>query len=69
MSSEMTINFNNENYIASYNEQTGYYEVDLTAPLVGGIYNVNIQFTDLLGQTYEETEVIQVLAKEKIKIE
>ena len=69
MSSEMTINFNNENYIATYNEQTGYYEVDLTAPLVGGVYNANIKFTDLLGQTYEETEVIQVLAKEKIKIE
>lgn len=67
--SEMTINFNNENYIASYNEQTGYYEVDLTAPLVGGVYNANIKFTDLLGQTYEETEAIQVLAKEKIKIE
>lgn len=69
MSSEMTINFNNENYIASYNEQTGYYEVDLTAPLVGGIYNANIKFKDLLWQTYEETKVIQVLAKEKIKIE
>lgn len=69
MSSEMTINFNNENYIAKYTEQTGYYEVDLTAPLAGGIYNANIKFTDLLGQTYEETEVIQVLAKEKIKIE
>ena len=69
MSSEMTINFNNENYIAKYNEQTGYYEVDLTAPLVGGVYNANIKFTDLLGQTYEETEVIQVLTKEKIKIE
>ena len=35
MSSEMTINFNNENYIAKYNEQTGYYEVDLTAPETG----------------------------------
>ena len=69
MSNEMTINFNNENYIATYNEQTGYYEIDLTAPLVGGIYNANIKFTDLLGQTYEETEAIQVLAKEKIKIE
>lgn len=69
MSNEMTINFNNENYIASYNEQTGYYEIDLTAPLVGGIYNANIKFTDLFGQTYEETEAIQVLAKEKIKIE
>lgn len=69
MSSKMTINFNNENYIAQYNEQTGYYEVDLTAPQTGGIYSADINFTDLLGQTYEETQIIQVLAKEKIKIE
>lgn len=69
MSNKMTINFNNENYIAKYNEQTGYYEIDLTAPLVGGVYHANIKFTDLLGQTYEETEAIQVFAKEKIKIE
>lgn len=69
MKSEMTINFNNQNYVANYNKQTGYYEVDLIAPLVGGIHNADIKFTDLLGQSYEETKAIQVFVKEKIKIE
>lgn len=69
MKSEMTINFNNQNYVANYNKQTGYYEVDLIAPLVGGIHNADIKFTDLSGQSYEETKAIQVFVKEKIKIE
>ena len=66
---EMTINFNGQNYIAVYNEQSGYYEVNLTAPSVGGIYNSNIKFTDLFGQSYEDTKAIQILAKEQLKIE
>jgi len=66
---EMTINFNEQNYIAKYNEQTGYYEVNLEAPQIGGIYNTDIKFTDLFGQSYEDTQVIQIWAKEKIKIE
>ncbi len=66
---DMTIKFNGQKYLASYNNQTGYYEVDLTAPLEGGIYNAEIGFTDLFGQSYEDTQVIQVLAKEKLKID
>lgn len=66
---EMTINFNGQNYIAKYNKQTGYYEVNLTAPEQGGIYEVNISFTDLYGQYYEDAQIIQIWAKEKIKIE
>lgn len=65
----MTINFNGQAYLAVYNNQTGYYEVDITAPLTGGIYNADITFTDLVGQTYEDTQKVQVWAKEKIKIE
>lgn len=65
----MTINFNGQDYLAVYNKQTGYYEVDITAPSVGGIYNADITFTDLIGRTYEDTQKVQVLAKEKIKIE
>ena len=67
--SEMTINFNGENYIATYNKQTGYYEVNLKAPNEGGIYKSEITFKDLIGQTYKDTQVVQVLAKEKIKVE
>ena len=47
---QLIINFNNENYIANYNSQTGYYEIDLSAPKVGGIYNASISFTDLIGK-------------------
>lgn len=35
MKNEMTVTFNNETYIATYNPQTGYYEVNLTAPDTG----------------------------------
>lgn len=66
---ELIVNFNNQNYTATYNEQTGYYEVNLQAPLIGGIYKANINYTDLIGQTYEEEKDIQVLVKEKLKIE
>lgn len=66
---DLTIHFNEQDYIATYNEQTGYYEVNLQAPQVGGIYEANIEFTDLFGQSYEDTQVIQVLAQEEIKLE
>lgn len=65
----MTIKFNGQDYLAEYNRQTGYYEINLTAPLEGGIYNADTEFTDLFGQSYQDTQVVQVLAKEKIKIE
>lgn len=66
---DLTIHFNEQDYIATYNEQTGYYEVNLQAPQVGGIYEANVKFTDLFGQSYEETQIIQVLAQEEIKLE
>lgn len=66
---DLTIHFNKQDYIATYNEQTGYYEVNLQAPQVGGIYEADIEFIDLFGQSYEDTQVIQVLAQEEIKIE
>ena len=66
---EMTINFNGQNYKAVYNKQSGYYEINLEAPISGGIYNTEIEFTDLLGQSYEDTKTVQIWAKEQIKIE
>ena len=66
---EMTIKFNNQTYNVSYNNQTGYYEIDLQAPQTGGIYNVEAEFTDLFGEKYDDTQSIQVLAEEKIKID
>ena len=69
MSNELTINFNDKDYIATYNEQTGYYEVNLQAPKIGGIYEADINFTDLYGQEYKDTQVIQVFAREKVKLD
>ena len=65
---KLTVKFNNQNYIATFNSQSGYYELDLLAPNPGGIYNAEVEYIDLLGQSYEDTKSIQVLAKEKIKI-
>ena len=56
-------------YIAKYNSQTGYYEVEITAPETGGIYNADIAFTDIFEVDYETDLAVQILAKEPIKIE
>lgn len=66
---ELIVHFNEQDYVLAYNEQSGYYEIDLLAPETGGIYNADIEFTDLLEQSYEKSQVIQILAQEEIKIE
>ena len=66
---QLIIRFNNQNYVANYNVQTGYWELTLEAPDVGGIYNVEIDFTDLYGDLYEDSIAVQVWAKEEIVIE
>lgn len=66
---EVNIKFNGKDYIAFYNNQTGYYELDLTAPEVGGVYNADITYADLLGEVSEETKPVQIWAKEQVKIE
>lgn len=69
MENQVTVNFNNQEFTATYNPQTDYYEVEITAPDVGGVYIADVRFTDLFLQEYEETFAIRVLAKEKLKIE
>lgn len=66
---EMIVIFNEKNYIAKYNNDSGYYEIELETPEQGGIYNAEIQFTDLFENIYEEDKKVQILIKEKIKIE
>ena len=66
---ELTITFNNEDYTLIYNEQTGCYEIELTAPQTGGIYEVEANFTDLFNNEYENSQVIQVLAIQKIELD
>ena len=67
--SQVTVNFNDENYIMTYNPQSDYYELELTAPETGGIYTVNVEFTNLFGEQYEDSLPIQVFAKEPVEIE
>lgn len=65
----MKINYNGKDYIATYNSQSGYYEIELDAPETGGIYKINIQDTDILNKTYDDSVAVQVFHKEKIKLE
>ena len=69
MENQLTVTYNNQNYIATYNSQTGYYELELTAPETGGIYKAQIEFTDLYLQKYESEIAIQIWTKEPIRIE
>ena len=69
MKNQLTITFNNQQYILNYNAQSGYYEIDLQAPSSGGIYEVDISFTDLFKDEYIAETVVQVFAKEKVKID
>ena len=69
MENQVTINFNNQDYNLIYNSQSGYYEIDLQAPDVGGVYDINVTFRDIFGETFTDEAVIQVLAKEPVKIE
>lgn len=66
---EMTVDFNNQSYTATYNPQTGYYEVELQAPTTGGIYQADIEFTDLFEDTYTLTYPIQVWVPEPIQVD
>lgn len=69
MKNELVVKFDKQDYIAFYNSQSGYYELELKSPDTGGIYNADITFTDLYGEIYEDTVPVQVWAKEPIKIE
>lgn len=60
----MKIKYNGGEYEANYNGQTGYYEIELEAPFVGGIYQINAEFIDLFGKTYTDIKDIQILAKQ-----
>ena len=67
MTRSVTVKFNNKLYNATYNEMTDEYEVELTAPETGGIYNAQISCVD--GETTNTTDIdIRVLKQEKIKI-
>lgn len=67
MARSVTVKFNNKSYNAIYNETTDEYEVELTAPETGGIYNAQISCVD--GETTNTTDIdIRILKQEQIKI-
>lgn len=66
---QLILTFNGEDYVATYNKQSGYYEIELTAPNKGGIYNADITFTDIFKKQYKDIQPIQIWTKETIKIE
>lgn len=65
---ELYITFNGTEYQVSYNPQSGYYELELTAPQIGGIYDADISFTDLLGNEYTADLDVQIFEKEALKL-
>lgn len=67
MARSVTVKFNSKLYNAIYNETTDEYEVELTAPEIGGIYNAQISCVD--GDTTNTTDIdIRILKQEQIKI-
>lgn len=64
----MNIKFNGNTYVATYNEQTGYYELELTAPNTGGVYQADIEYINILGEIATAQKDIQILAKPTIEI-
>ena len=66
---QVIVEFNGENYVMNYNNQTDYFELEIKAPDVGGIYDTVVRFTDLYNTTYRETVPVQVWAKAPIIIE
>ncbi len=57
--------FNNKEYELIYNSQSGFYEIEIEAPEVGGVYNAEVIFEDLLGNIEESNKKIQIWSKEK----
>ena len=68
MARSVTVKFNNKIYNAIYNEDTDEYEVEITAPEKGGIYNAEISCSDGVT-TNSVNQNIRILAKPEIKIE
>lgn len=57
--------FNNKEYELIYNSQSGFYEIEIEAPKVGGVYNAEVVFEDLLGNIEESNKKIRIWSKEK----
>ena len=65
---ELKIQYNGQNYTLKYNSQSGYYEIELKAPELGGIYPIDITYTDLIGTNYADNLKVQILTKPKVEL-
>lgn len=66
---DLTIEYNGTEYTLVYNEQSGYYEIELTAENTGGIYPIDITYSDIFEDEYTATYDLQVFAKKPIKFD
>lgn len=66
---QFLVSFNGDDYLATYNPQTGYYEVEIQAPNTGGIYTAEYTITNVFEQELEDSQDIQIWAKEQIKLD
>lgn len=63
----IVVEFNNKKYNAIYNKNTDEYEVELTAPEIGGIYNAEITYTE--NSKTENTSIdVRILKRKPLKI-
>lgn len=63
----IVVEFNNKKYNATYNKNTDEYEVELTAPEIGGIYNAEITCTE--DSKTENTSIdVRILKRKPLKI-
>lgn len=66
---EVTVNFNGQDYVLLYNEQSEYYELEIPATETGGLYEAEIGFFDIFGALNEDSIDVQIWAKEEIKLD
>lgn len=62
------INYNDKEYELIYNEQSGYYEIELSAEETG-VKKLDITATDLLGNIENTTETVRILASVEKEVE
>ena len=62
------VNFEDVEYILTYNKDSGFFEGELPSGEIGGVKILNIEATETYGETLYETKKIQILKKQYEKI-
>lgn len=65
---KVTAKYQGKKYNLIYNESSGYYEVELTAPEKAGIFPIELEYEDLIHTIYRDDLNVQVLKKQPIKL-